>query len=101
MSRNKIKVFDWNKAATLIKERKPEVASAGLSQDWEWTGGIIWQEGKPDTRSYTYLSSNWAIPQLDLDGDVVECWIEKDNSRGWHSGTKWPQSALDIIGSIP
>ena len=28
-------VFDWNKAARLIKERKPFVASAGLRDDWE------------------------------------------------------------------
>ena len=31
-------VFDWVKAAKLIKERKPTLAQAGLQGDWEWTG---------------------------------------------------------------
>jgi len=29
----KQKVFDWDKAAQLIKERQPKEAGAGLSQD--------------------------------------------------------------------
>ena len=32
-------VFDWNKAAQIIKERGATNASAGLSGDWEYTGG--------------------------------------------------------------
>jgi hypothetical protein len=31
----KLKVFDWNKAARLIKEHKPVYAGAGLRDDWE------------------------------------------------------------------
>lgn len=30
---NELKVFDWDKAARLIKERKPDYASAGLDED--------------------------------------------------------------------
>lgn len=32
-------VFDWDKAARIIRERKPSTAAAGLSGDWEYTGG--------------------------------------------------------------
>lgn len=70
-------VFDWNKAAELIRERKPIEASAGLREDWEYTGGIIYKKGVPVTDSYTYLSSTWAVPELKLDGNfflpVTKC----------------------------
>lgn len=92
-------VFDWNKAATLIKERKPSVACAGLSNDWEWTGGTIFENGKPNLESYTYLASTWARPELELDGESFACWVYQTESPEWDSGTKWPQSALDILNS--
>lgn len=93
----KQRVFDWDKAARLIRERSPEVAGAGLGQDWEWTGGTIFSNGEPVTDSYTYLSSNWAVPELDLDGEIVECWKYEDETPGWNSDTKWPESALAIL----
>ena len=63
------KVFDWDKAAKIIKERRPKTASAGLSEDWEWTGGTIYENGKPVKNEYTYLASRWATPILILDGE--------------------------------
>lgn len=38
---NEVMVFDWDKAAQIIKERGATEASAGLESDWEWTGGDI------------------------------------------------------------
>ena len=51
-------VFDWQKAARIIKERKAKTASAGLQGDWEWTGGKILKDGEPINRdeTYTYLA---------------------------------------------
>lgn len=94
----RIKVFDWNKAAALIKERKPEIASAGLGGDWEYTGGEIYRGGKPVDKSetYTYLASNWARPELDLDGETIDCYTYQDESD-FRSGTYWPESALKIL----
>lgn len=89
-------VFDWDKAARLIAERKPKRAAAGLRSDWEYTGGTIFADGSPVHDSYTYLASTWAVPELDIDGDVVECWRWEEGS-GWDSGTKWPASALAIL----
>lgn len=90
-------VFDWNKAAELIRERKPREASAGLRGDWEYTGGIIYESGTPVTDSYTYLSSTWAVPELELEGNIIPCYKMQSEVPDWHEDTKWPQSALDIL----
>ncbi len=89
-------VFDWNKAALLIRERQPTEASAGLRGDWEWTGGNIYGNGSPIVDSDTYLTSTWAIPELDLDGEILECWCWQDETQ-WNARSKWPESALQIL----
>ena len=99
---NPLKVFDWNKAAELIKERNPQQASAGLAGDWGYTGGEIYSDGKPipSEDTYTYLASTWATPELDMDGDVVDCYIMQDAvPEGWggYSDVYWPKSALEIL----
>ncbi len=97
---SELMVFDWDKAARIIKERRPKIASAGLRSDWEWTGGVIYKDGKPVKDSYTFLASTWAVPELDIDGDIIECYIMKSNAEGWDSGTKWPESALYILEGV-
>jgi hypothetical protein len=93
------RVFDWDTAARKIKEVKPGVASAGLQSDWEWTGGDIYRDGNPVPRedTYTYLCSNWAIPELSMDDEIEECWIWIDESPNWGSDTYWPASAISIL----
>lgn len=97
-SNSKIKVFDWNKAAFLIKVQKAKIASAGLEGDWEWTGGTIFN-GRPlfADESYTYLASNHATPQIIIDDVEHDCWCYQSEHPEWDSGTRWPQSALDIL----
>lgn len=90
-------VFDWIKAAKLIKERQPKLACAGLAGDWEWTGGEIFEDGKPVFDSYTYLASNHATPEIDLDGYRLDCYCMQSEQPGYHSGTKWPAEALEIL----
>lgn len=92
-------IFDWDKAAKLIRERKPQRASAGLRGDWEYTGGIIFEDGKPVMDYYTYLASTWATPELIMDGDIVECYRMNHEVPGWNHATKWPKSALDILNA--
>ena len=95
-------VFDWDKAARLIKEKKAEYAEAGLAGDWEWTGGTIYEDGHPVKDSYTYLASTWATPQIDLDGELIACYRMQSETPGWDSSTKWPESALSILeGEMP
>ena len=93
-----LKVFDWDKAARRIKETGTDFAKAGLQSDWEWTGGTIFQDGKPNHDSYTYLASTWATPELDLGNGPEDCYKMQSETDGWHSGTKWPDSALKILG---
>lgn len=92
-----LKVFDWDRAAQLIKEKQPEVAEAGLAGDWEWTGGTIYENGEPVTDSYTFLASTWATPEIDLDGEIIPCYKMQHEVLDWGSDTKWPQSALNIL----
>jgi len=97
---NPQRVFDWDKAATLIRERKPVEASAGLAGDWDWTGGTIYENGQPVAaeKTYVYLSSNWATPTLNMDGDEVECWKYASETPGWNEHTYWPESARELLG---
>lgn len=92
------KVFDWNKAARLIKEKQPRVASAGLCNDWEYTGDTIYNNSNPVLDTYTYLASTWATPEINLDGDVEGCYLMESETE-WNESTKWPESALDILNS--
>ena len=96
---NELMVFDWNKAARLIKERHPKKVAAGLKDDWGWTGGKIYDSGTPIKSEYTYLSSTWAVPEIDIDGEIKECYVMQHEAPRWHAGTKWPKSALEILES--
>ena len=91
-------VFDWRKAAKIIKEQDAQEAGAGLRGDWESTGGTIWEDGHivPSDQTYTYLSSTWAVPELEVDGVVVECYVMEDETD-WDADTYWPPEALEIL----
>lgn len=89
-------VFDWDKAARLIRDMKPKKASAGLRDDWENTGGEIFSHGRPIT-GRTFLASTWEVPEIDLDGDVIPCYRMQYEVPRWGAETKWPKSALDIL----
>lgn len=93
------KVFDWDKAAMLIKERGATSARAGLSDDWKWTGGDILRDGKPipDGDTYTYLASTWATPELEIDGEIIACYRMASDTPGWNSDTYWPESAVKLL----
>ena len=92
-------VFDWDKAAQIIKERNAVSASAGLSGDWEWTGGKILAGGKPipENDTYVYLASTWATPELEIDGEIIDCFKMQSETDKWDSGTFWPESALETL----
>ena len=96
--------FDWDKAAKLIKDKfetnKDLVAEAGLEGDWNYTGGEIFEDGKPTNENYTYLQSNWAAPTLILNygdkSEEIECWVEANERFG--SDSKWDEISLEILG---
>lgn len=92
-------VFDWDKAAQLIKEKGATSASAGLSGDWEWTGDEILTNGRPvpEGDSWVFLASTWATPELEIDGEVIDCYRMQGETDGWDAETYWPESALKIL----
>ena len=93
---DRLKVFDWNKAAQLIVKHKLTDADAGLKEDWTFTGGNILTDGNLNINSYTFLASTWATPVLWTDEEIYECWAWGDETD-WDSDTKWPQSAIEIL----
>lgn len=90
-------VFDWDEAARLIKESGCTDAYAGLRDDWEYTGGMIFDDGQPYYGGYTFLASTWAVPELEIDGKLIPCYKMQSETPGWDSDTKWPDSALAIL----
>lgn len=99
-NRNKeLMVFDWEKAAKIIKEEEVKDAAAGLRGDWEYTGGTILHEGKPvdQKKTYTYLASTWAVPELKIKGKKIACYKMQSETPDWNSDTYWPPEALVIL----
>ena len=92
------KVFDWDKAAKIIKERKLETASAGMAEDWFWTGTTIYKNSRPIKNNYTCLASNWATPVLRFNDEEIVCYQPR-GYHGWDEDTRWPKSALKILNS--
>ena len=94
------KIFDWNKAARILRERNAKDASAGLREDWEWTCDEILRDGKIVNTEDPYLASTWATPSLEIDGDTIDCFIMESESPGWDENTVWPESAVKIFNAI-
>jgi hypothetical protein len=99
-----LKVFDWNMAAMLIKERGALNASAGLEGDWGCTSDTIFGNGIPDMGSWAYLASTWAIPSIKINEEIIPCYMEeKDAPLEWiedgksFANCRWPKSALELL----
>ena len=90
-------VFDWYKVVRMIIKEKPDVCCAGLRNDWEWTGGCIYNKGKIVKDNYMWLSSTWAVPELNIDGKIVPCFKMESETPGWSHATCWPESAKRIL----
>ena len=105
-----VKIFDWVKAAKILKERNPAVAHAGLREDWENTAGVVWMAGKPVRDTDCYLASVWATPCLAMfmpigangsDVVTVDCWETDIDRPEWTGSTLWPEEAMVILGASP
>lgn len=92
-------VFDWDRAARMIVDSGFKDASAGLAGDWEYTGGPILRDGKivDKDNTYTFLSSTWATPQIDIEGVIYECYRMEHEVPDWNAKTYWPESARKIL----
>jgi hypothetical protein len=114
-----LKVFDWNKAAKILRERGVKDADAGLEGDYDYTRGSILKNGKPVAAedTYTYLASTWATPTLIIGEDEIPCWRYRnkkqpnperpndpapteEDENDWNASTYWPKSARAIFNGV-
>lgn len=91
-------VFDWKKAAQIICAERPQEAEAGLRGDWGFTGSVIFRDFSivNDRDEYMYLESDWARPQIKIDGRYHDCFVMKSDTE-WDGNTKWPDEARSIL----
>lgn len=94
-----MKVFDWDQAARVIRDNMASEASAGLLEDWGYTGGEILSDGKPVPKeeSMAYLASTWATPVLRIGDLTIDCYRKQSEVPDWDALTYWPESALEIL----
>lgn len=59
-------VFDWKKAAEIIRDERPSEVEAGLAGDWGRTGGVIFSGGRIVDDSYTYLASGYESAHVEI-----------------------------------
>lgn len=92
-----LSVFDWDKAATIIRDQKLHTVYAGLKEDWDLTSGPILINGSiPE--AYTFLASTWATPAFSVDNEIfVTCYKMQSEVPNWNASTFWPESARRII----
>lgn len=100
-------MFDWIKAASIIRDRNVQDASAGLDGDETMTSGLIVNDGKIVRDSGAYLSSTWAMPMLRIhhngtaDGEFTEtrilCWRYADEIPDSLRSHDWPDEAVAIV----
>ncbi len=93
---NEQMVFDWDKAAKIIKTKNLSFAQAGLQDDLGYTAGIIWDNGIIYDDS-CYLASTWAMPVLVTDTEEIPCYKMQHEVPNWNEYTLWPKSAKRII----
>ena len=92
-----MKVFDWDKAARIIRDSHAQYAVAGLKEDMEWTSGEIVENFEPVKSGQLgmFLASTWATPVLCIDDEVIDCFVMEHETK-WNANTVWPESALQI-----
>jgi len=90
------KVFDWEKAALILADKRIMNAEVGLDEDWGWTSDTLIADGLPNRDCGAYLHSIWATPVIKLDDDTtIECW--RPSSEVEDLDAVWPESALNIL----
>jgi len=98
------RVFDWIKAASIIRSTMPDSADAGLYEDWDMTSTTIFRGGKIERNDDGHLASTWATPQLWLRrGDELtccDCYVDSD-STSWTDSTRWPEEAVAKLHGVP
>jgi len=105
-----LKIFDWIKAAKIIKENNIQNASIGLGVTLDNTI-LILQNGKPIkiTGDISLSSDNSPVLINNDNGEIMNCFFSIDDqdltydtiyspsSTDVTKGSEWPKVAIDII----
>lgn len=73
--------MDWNKAMRIIAEHPHATIFAGLMEDWDFTSGLVYDNGT-FCHEYVFANSRWATPILVVDGEEIECWTYEKRRIG-------------------
>lgn len=108
-------VFDWEKAANIIKDYLEEhngediEIAASLRGNEGNTYGFIYSNGKFNTDDHGYLASTWAKPQIVIfnyslndmyedEGTKIPCYKMQHEVPDWNASTWFPKEFTDILG---
>lgn len=75
------KFMDWQKVKQIVADHPDSTIYAGLQEDWGNTSGLIYKNGKYYDGGSFFGCSIWATPILDVDGEEIECWTEKETEE--------------------
>ena len=86
-----MKFLDFEKAEQICLSHPDSTVVAGLMEDWGYTSGIIFKDGKWYDGGVLYAQSFWATPIVDVDGEEIECWthvptVETGVPKWWGRG---------------
>lgn len=90
-------VFDWIKAAEIIRYYNVKNACVGLHGDWLQDGNSILKDGRPVRECRVFFASTWAEPELKIGNKIIKCYRMQNEVPSWDGKTYWPKEALDIL----
>ncbi len=103
--RKEFKSLDFEKAYQIIENEKDNIdyVTGGLAEDWEYTEGTIFMDGKyvkKDENDFEspYFSSYWATPAIEInykngESKMIECY-EESNECCWEIPKWWLNNNL-------
>lgn len=74
----RVRVFDWDRAAALIKATGARTALAGIDKDWVSSSDSIFEDGRAraDSACQAWTENPAMSPCLVLDGKRISCYKE-------------------------
>ena len=93
-------VFDWERAADLLRKRRPRAAYVSMVGKRERsTPVLIYKDGEivhDSLYGWGYYDA-FDTPTLLIDGDEIECFRLENTITTWALGDYWPESARRIL----
>ena len=79
------KQLDWEHAKRICEKYPGCTISAGLDEDWDCTGGVIFDGKNYVTSDYVFVSSFWATPVVKVELPdktlTIDCYMRGDDEN--------------------